>query len=58
MNYSLFFYYVSEHQLPPVKDASHATPTTRDNQGLKLLKSINGDIFYVLCGSRTLGTTA
>ena len=32
--------YVSEHQLPLVIDASHITPTTRVNQGPKLLKLI------------------
>jgi len=27
----LIIYYVSEHQLPPVIDASYTTPITRDN---------------------------
>jgi len=26
--------YVSEHQLPPIIDASHPTPITCDNQGV------------------------
>ena len=34
----IIIYYVSEYQLPPVIDASHTTPTTRVNQGPKLLK--------------------
>ena len=33
-------YYVSEHQLPHLIDASHTTPTTRINQGPKLLKLV------------------
>ena len=36
----IIIYYVSEHQLPPVIDASHTMPTTRVNQGLTLLKLI------------------
>ena len=32
-------------------DVSHATPTTHINQGLKLLKLIEGDIIQALVGS-------
>ena len=42
--------YVSEHQLPPVIDASHTTPTTRANRGPQLLKLV-GDVVHVLGGS-------
>jgi len=40
--YKQFFiiYYVNEHQLSPVIDTSHITPTTRVNQDPKLLKLI------------------
>ena len=34
------YYYVSEHQLLPVIDAFHTTPTTHVNQGPMLLKLI------------------
>ena len=37
----MIYYYVSEHQLPPVIDASHITHITHVNQGLKLLKLIS-----------------
>ena len=33
--------YFSKHQMSYVIDASHITPTTRVNQGPKLLKLIN-----------------
>jgi len=36
----IIIYYVSEHQLPPVIDASHTTPTTCVNQSPKLLTLI------------------
>ena len=36
----IIIYYVSEHQLPPVIDAFHTTPTTHVNRGSKLLKLI------------------
>ena len=35
-----FINYFSEHQLPHVIDASHATPTTHVNRGSELLKLI------------------
>ena len=37
---------ISEHQLPPVIDASHATPIARVNQGPKLLKLIGWRHYY------------
>ena len=37
----IIIYYVSEHQLPPVIDASHTTPITRVNRNPKLLKLID-----------------
>ena len=40
VRFQFVIYYVSEHQLPPVIDASHTTPTTRVNQGPKLLKFV------------------
>ena len=40
VRFSFVINYVSEHQLPPVIDASHTTPTTHVNQGPKLLKLI------------------
>jgi len=36
----IIIYYVSEHQLPPIIDASHITPITCANQRPKLLKLI------------------
>jgi len=33
--------YVSEHQLPHIIDASHATPITRANRGPQLSKLID-----------------
>jgi len=38
--WTVHYYYVSEHQLPPVIDASHTTPITRVNRNPKLLKRI------------------
>ena len=37
----VYYFYVSEHQLPHVIDASHTTPITRDNRGPKLLKLVS-----------------
>ena len=45
--------YVIEHQLPPVIDASHATPITCVNQDSKLLNWSFWDIIHALGGSRT-----
>ena len=39
-DFSFVINYVSEYQLPHAVDASHTTPTTRVNQGPKLLKLI------------------
>jgi len=36
----IIIYYVNEHQLPPIIDASHTTPITRVKRGPKLLKLI------------------
>ena len=46
VRFSFVINYVSEHQLPPVIDASHTTPITCDNQGPMLLKLI-GWIHYL-----------
>ena len=36
----VYYYYISEHQLSPIIDASHTTSITRVNQNLMLLKLI------------------
>ena len=46
-------YYVSEHQLPPVIDAFHTTPTTRVNRYPKFIKINRRDIVHTLGGFRT-----
>ena len=38
---TVYYYYVSEHHLSHVIDASHTLPTTRANRGHMLLKLIN-----------------
>jgi len=47
------YYYVSEHNLSPVIDASHTRPITLVNRDLKLLNWPVGDIVHALGGFRT-----
>jgi len=44
--------YISEHQLLPVIDTSHTTPTTLVNRNTMLLKLIEEDVVHALAGSR------
>ena len=39
--WTVYYYYVSEHQLPLIIDESHTTPITHVNWGPKLLKLIS-----------------
>ena len=52
-NQFINIYYVSEHQLPPVIDASHTTATIRVNKGPKFIEINRRDIVHALGESRT-----
>jgi len=58
VRFQLVIYYVSEHQLPPVIDASHTTSTTRVNQGPKLLKLVEETLSILRWVPYIPGTTA
>ena len=49
----IIIYYVSEHQLPPIIDASHTAPTTCVNQYPKFIEINRRDIVHALGGFRT-----
>jgi len=47
--WTIYYYYVSEHQLPHVIDTSHTMPTTHANRGpmlLKLIHALGGSCTY------------
>ena len=53
MSIFIFINYVSEHQLSHAINACYTISTTHVKRDSMLLKLIDGDIIYVLGGSRT-----